>query len=272
MEFSNTSYRRVQNRNSFIQPLSAEVVHKGPSKVSFIFGWIMVFSVFSLCKFSLKVSIYLFPANKNLGKCYFVFFKTQRNSILSVSKDWNMVPIEEEPCSANQGNTDSEKRRYTTEYIDSDTSLHENFGNSCNGNEDDFNELQKLANVGPCFCDSELNYNVSWCILMYFCLLFLWTSLEWIHSLFLHNVNIHSVSVIQCILIVWHYFVSCYYYYCFYYYNYHYYYIECRDMFWTSFACFVWPTVSGTSVLFSRYSPNILTLAEVCFFCFYKLI
>ena len=62
------------------------------------------------------------------------------------------------------------REKYTTEYSDSDTSihrgtiicLHENFGNSNYvGSEDDFNVLEKLALVELCFRDIELNYYVS---------------------------------------------------------------------------------------------------------------
>ena len=45
--------------------------------------------------------------------------------------------------------------------LHSDTSLLENSGCSgCVDIEDDFNELEKLINVEPCFCDGALNYNV----------------------------------------------------------------------------------------------------------------
>ena len=53
--------------------------------------------------------------------------------------------------------------------LHSDTSLLENSGCSgCVDIEDDFNELEKLINVEPCFCDGALNYNVRWCVLMQF--------------------------------------------------------------------------------------------------------
>ena len=76
-----------------------------------------------LCKFCHKVSIYLFLANTNLGSSCSVFFKAQRNSRHSVKIEAWFSQRRNLAVQIRVILT-PKRRKDTTEYSDSDTSIH----------------------------------------------------------------------------------------------------------------------------------------------------